>query len=203
MSHRDRPPDAAELLRQHPRHPPRLPAVRRPGGVQDPRRARGHRARRAGACTPATSSSSTSRSSPGSEEYLDSEKYQIRVRDWDGRRGRGPHPRAVPHAAQRRSAARTPRCSSCATSSIHSSDDENVLVFSKQRRATTDDTVIVVVNLDPHGARETTVHLDLPALGLGWHDTLRRARRDHRRRTGLGPAQLRAARPRRTSPPTS
>ena len=40
---RDRPPDAAELLRQHPRHPPRLPAVRRAGGVQGPRRARGHR----------------------------------------------------------------------------------------------------------------------------------------------------------------
>ena len=31
--------------------------------------------------------------------------------------------------------------------------------------------MIVVVNLDPHGARETTVHLDMPALGLGWHDT--------------------------------
>ena len=34
---RDRPPDAAELLRQHPRHPARLPAVRRSRGVQDPR----------------------------------------------------------------------------------------------------------------------------------------------------------------------
>jgi hypothetical protein len=28
--------------------------------------------------------------------------------------------------------------------------------------------VIVVVNLDPHGAREATVHLDMPALGLDW-----------------------------------
>ena len=48
---------------------------------------------------------------------------------------------------------------------IHSSDDENVLVFSKRGRAT--DIVIVVVNLDPHGARETTVHLNMPALGHG------------------------------------
>jgi starch synthase (maltosyl-transferring) len=32
--------------------------------------------------------------------------------------------------------------------------------------------VIVVVNLDPHAARETMVHLDLPALGLGWTDSL-------------------------------
>ena len=31
--------------------------------------------------------------------------------------------------------------------------------------------MIVVINLDPHGARETTVHLDMPALGLGWHDS--------------------------------
>ena len=33
------------------------------------------------------------------------------------------------------------------------------------------DIVIVVINLDPHGARETTVHLNMPALGMGWHDT--------------------------------
>ncbi len=28
--------------------------------------------------------------------------------------------------------------------------------------------VLVVVNLDPHGAREATVTLDLPALGFDW-----------------------------------
>ncbi len=38
---------------------------------------------------------------PGSEEYLDTEKFQIRVRDWEARRGGGPHTGAVPHAAQR------------------------------------------------------------------------------------------------------
>jgi starch synthase (maltosyl-transferring) len=40
-------------------------------------------------------------------------------------------------------------------------------VFSK---AAEDDTVIVVVNVDPHGTRETTVHLNMPALGLDWQD---------------------------------
>ena len=34
---------AAELLREHPRHPARVPAVRRPAGVQDPGRGRCHR----------------------------------------------------------------------------------------------------------------------------------------------------------------
>jgi starch synthase (maltosyl-transferring) len=33
------------------------------------------------------------------------------------------------------------------------------------------DTVIVVVNLDSHSARETLVHLDLPALGFDWQDS--------------------------------
>ena len=31
--------------------------------------------------------------------------------------------------------------------------------------------VLVVVNTDPHGTRETTIHLDLPTLGLDWQDT--------------------------------
>ncbi len=55
---------------------------------------------------------------------------------------------------------------------IHcSDDDEHRSCFSQDAAAATDDTVIVVVNLDPHGTRETTVHLDMPALGLDWHDS--------------------------------
>ena len=112
-------------------------------------------------------------------------------------RGRGPVAGAVPHAAQRRPPCATPRCSSCATCTIHSSDDDAVLVFSKHATGTAedDDIVIVVVNLDPHGTRETMVHLDLPALGLDWNDTFA----VHDEITGqdlaLGRAQLRAARP--------
>jgi starch synthase (maltosyl-transferring) len=34
------------------------------------------------------------------------------------------------------------------------------------------DTVLVVVNLDPHQAREATVWLDMPELGMDWHDGL-------------------------------
>ncbi len=34
------------------------------------------------------------------------------------------------------------------------------------------DTVLVVVNLDPHHTREATVSLDMPELGLDWHDSL-------------------------------
>jgi starch synthase (maltosyl-transferring) len=30
--------------------------------------------------------------------------------------------------------------------------------------------VIVVLSLDPHAARESMIHLDLPGLGLNWGD---------------------------------
>ena len=42
LAQRFRSPDAAELLREHPRHPARVFAVRRPGDVQDSRGAGGH-----------------------------------------------------------------------------------------------------------------------------------------------------------------
>ncbi|MBO0844833.1 MAG: DUF3416 domain-containing protein [Nocardioides sp.] len=105
---------------------------------------------------------------PGSEEYLDSEKYQIRVRDWDAaeQEGRTLAPYLTMLNAVRRA---HPALQLLRNVVIHSSDDENVLVFSKQAG---DDLVIVVINLDPHAARETMAHLDMPALGLEWHDSL-------------------------------
>jgi starch synthase (maltosyl-transferring) len=117
---------------------------------------------------------------PGSEEYLDSEKYQVRVRDWDAaeKEGRTLAPYLTMLNAVRRA---HPALQQLRNVVIHSSDDENVLVFSKQTRVVStgstgaagdDDLVIVVINLDPHAARETMVHLDLPALGLDWHDSL-------------------------------
>jgi starch synthase (maltosyl-transferring) len=99
---------------------------------------------------------------PGSEEYLDSEKYQIRVRDWDAaereNRTLGPYLTRLNEIRRQHPALQLLR-----NVSIHWSDDENILVFSKRHGP---DVVIVVVNVDPHAARETTVHLDLAALGL-------------------------------------
>ncbi len=73
---------AAQLLREHPGHPPDLPAVRRPGRLRDPRDPGRDAARPPGASTPASSSTSTSPCAPGREEYLDSEKFEYRPRDW-------------------------------------------------------------------------------------------------------------------------
>lgn len=105
---------------------------------------------------------------PGSEEYLDSEKYQVRVRDWAAaeREGRTLAPYLTRLNEIRRA---HPALRLLRNIAIHWSDDEQILVFSKS--APDGDTVIVVVNLDPHAPRETMVHLDMGALGLGEHDT--------------------------------
>lgn len=99
---------------------------------------------------------------PGSEEYLDSEKYQLRPRDWDGALRDGTS--LAPYLTLlNRIRAEHPALHELRNISFHHADDDAVLVFSKRRD---DDTVIVVVNLDPHGARACDLHLNLAALGV-------------------------------------
>ncbi len=103
---------------------------------------------------------------PGSEEYLDSEKYQLRPRDWEAaeREGRTLAPYLTLLNEIRRA---HPALQLLRNLKVHWSDDDHTLVFTKQAdSASGRDTVIVVINLDPHGVRETMVHLDLDALGL-------------------------------------
>ncbi len=47
---------------------------------------------------------------------------------------------------------------------MHHGDDETTVVYSKHKTLPdgTKDTLIIVVNVDPHGTRESTVSLDLP-----------------------------------------
>jgi starch synthase (maltosyl-transferring) len=106
---------------------------------------------------------------PGSEEYLDSEKYQIRVRDWDRAAAEGRS--LAPYLTRLNEIRRAhPALQRLRNLTVHSSEDDAVLVFAKDA-PDRGDLVIVVVNLDPHGTRETMVHLDLPRLGMQWHDT--------------------------------
>jgi starch synthase (maltosyl-transferring) len=103
---------------------------------------------------------------PGSEEYLDSEKYQLRPRDWAAaeREGRSlaPYIRRLNDIRRRH-----PALAQLRDLTVHSSDGDAFACFSKRHEAA-DDTVIVVVNLDPRSARDTIVHLDMPALGMDW-----------------------------------
>jgi len=109
---------------------------------------------------------------PGSEEYLDSEKYQVRIRDWQGAEAEGrtlaPYITKLNEIRRRHPALQLLR-----NLTVHASDDESILVFSKQATAADgeEDLLIILVNVDPHAARETTVHLNMPALNMDWDDT--------------------------------
>ena len=74
---------------------------------------------------------------PGSEEYLDSEKYQIRIRDWDAAAAEGRT--LAPYLTRLNEIRRAhPALQLLRNVAVHCSDDENVLVFSKQPRPTGD-----------------------------------------------------------------
>ena len=104
---------------------------------------------------------------PGSEEYLDSEKYQIRIRDWDEAQQSGQT--LAPYLTRLNEIRRAhPALHQLRNLTVHTSDEDSVLVYSKQLE---DDLVVVVVNLDPHHSRTTTVHLNMPALGMTWADS--------------------------------
>jgi starch synthase (maltosyl-transferring) len=103
----------------------------------------------------------------GSEEYLDSEKYELRPRDFAGALAEG---RSLEPWLRRLNAVRRghPALQQLRTLHFHHVDSGAVLAFSKRDPAT-GDTVIVVVNLNPYGPEEGTVWLDMPELGMDWH----------------------------------
>jgi starch synthase (maltosyl-transferring) len=101
---------------------------------------------------------------PGSEEYLDSEKYAYRPRDWCAAE-RGPAGIA-PFITRLNMIRRShPSLHWLRNLRFHHVDQPELICFSKRSAAETD-TVLAVVNLDPHQPREATVWLDMPALGV-------------------------------------
>ena len=98
----------------------------------------------------------------GGEEYLDSEKYEIKVRDWA--------------AAEKKQLTLAPfitilnkiRRENVALQRLrnlrfHHCDNDQIIAYSKREG---DNLILVVVNLDPQFAQETTVHWDMSQLGI-------------------------------------
>ncbi|MGW0602286.1 alpha-1,4-glucan--maltose-1-phosphate maltosyltransferase, partial [Streptomyces sp. NPDC002776] len=100
----------------------------------------------------------------GSEEYLDSEKYQLRPRDWDTADTIAPLITRLNTVRRASPALRQLR-----NLHFHHADQDQVIVYSKRSGS---NTVLVVVNLDPHHTQEATVSLDMPQLGLDWHESV-------------------------------
>jgi len=107
---------------------------------------------------------------PGSEENIDNEKYEYKQRDWAKAEAAGAS--LAPYlTALNGIRAAHPALGQLRNLTVHWSEDDAILVFTKYLagRFTSSghpDGLIVVANVDPHSVRETTVHLDLAALGL-------------------------------------
>jgi starch synthase (maltosyl-transferring) len=104
---------------------------------------------------------------PGSEEYLDSEKYQFRPRDWDRAADLGIT--IAPLLTRLNQIRRShPALHWLRNLHFHYTDQPEILCFSKRTSPQQEghpDTILVVVNLDPNNPREATVWLDGDALG--------------------------------------
>lgn len=105
---------------------------------------------------------------PGVEEQIDNEKYEIKPRDWAAAEAIGisrllaqlNRIRRDHHALQRLRGL-----------TVHPTTNDQVLCFSRHVTAAQSpdgkaDAVVVVVNLDPHHVQESTIDLDLTAIGV-------------------------------------
>lgn len=98
----------------------------------------------------------------GGEEYLDSEKYEIKVRDWEGAEKKkltlAPFITLLNKIRRENVALQRLR-----NLRFHHSDNDQIIAYSKREG---DNLILVVINLDPNFAQETTVHWDMNQLGI-------------------------------------
>ncbi len=99
---------------------------------------------------------------PGSEEYLHSEKYEIRSRDWDA-------PGHIKDDLRllNRLRRENPALQRLANLEFLTSENEQVLCY---RKSAPGNDLLVAVNLDPHHTQETMLHVPLEAWGLSEAD---------------------------------
>ncbi len=98
---------------------------------------------------------------PGSEEYLDSEKYQVRQWHPDHPNHLGPLLTALNRIRREHGAFAHLR-----TLRFHKTDNEALLCYSKTDPNGVGAPVLVVANLDAHQVQAGTVDVDLAAIGL-------------------------------------
>ena len=98
----------------------------------------------------------------GGEEYLDSEKYEIKVRDWDGATKKGLT--LAPFISQLNAIRKAnPALQRLRNLTFHNTESEAIIAYSKREGK---NLILVVVNLDPSYSQGTVVHWDMSALGI-------------------------------------
>lgn len=96
----------------------------------------------------------------GKEEYLDSEKYQIRLRDWNAPGN------IVAEITQLNAIRRDHRAlQSHLGLTFYKASDDNILYFGK-RAEPTGEMILVAVNLDPHATHSAQIEVPLWEFGL-------------------------------------
>jgi starch synthase (maltosyl-transferring) len=102
---------------------------------------------------------------PGKEEYVDSEKFQLRPRNWAKATER---PNLIGYLTMLNDVRRRhPALQQMRNITFHNAEDDAIIAYSKTDG---DDTVLVICSMDPFNVRSSMVWLDMPALGLGWDD---------------------------------
>jgi len=97
---------------------------------------------------------------PGKEEYIDSEKYQFKARDWNAS---GNIKESITRLNQIRRQNRALR--EYDNLRIHTAENDQVLCFSKATLAL-DNIIVVVVSLDPWNSQSSMIHLPLEQFGI-------------------------------------
>lgn len=105
---------------------------------------------------------------PGREEYLDSEKFQLRPRDWAAELAAGNSLEPLITRLNRIRHAH-PALSHMKGLWFHGISDENLICYSRRDEAA-GDTVLVIVALATGGVLAAETELHMPALGLDWTD---------------------------------
>ncbi|MEH1101430.1 alpha-1,4-glucan--maltose-1-phosphate maltosyltransferase [Micromonospora sp. CPCC 205561] len=105
---------------------------------------------------------------PGAEEYLDNEKYELRPRDWAGAQAQG-RSLAPFVTVLNRVRRENPALHQLRNLVFHEIDNPSLLCWSKHD-PDTGNTVVVVCSFDPRAVQWGNTTLDMPALGLDWHD---------------------------------
>jgi starch synthase (maltosyl-transferring) len=111
------------------------------------------------------------------EEYLHSEKYEIKQRNFDWPGSLAPFIATVNDIRRRH-----PAFAELSNIRFHHTNNDWMLAYSKTTTTGAgpnpvlppdgdDEAVLMVVNLDPHQPHDDVLGLDLPALGLGWDET--------------------------------
>jgi len=97
---------------------------------------------------------------PDSEEYLHSEKYEIRIRDWDRADSLAPFITKLNELRRRHPALQQLR-----DLHVHGTNHDTVLCFSKRSG---EDVVVVVVDLAPGTDKTVRLAIDATDIGLEW-----------------------------------